>query len=182
MARPVFLSLTSRQKMGVTLVELLVAVGVISISLVGIMALKNYSSKQVMALLQKSDFIRVLVTIQGYLLDRWESIPIIETEVFDNFNFEEFKRTFDRSGVSRACFDRQGLEVAWSEDPQSPCMFKVWYYRSLVKDRLFSDVNVSNFDQAFMSRIVFKIQFRDIQTNLQKEYYFSRLKTHILSL
>jgi prepilin-type N-terminal cleavage/methylation domain-containing protein len=170
---------------GVTLVEVLIATGILAIAVGGITALQIFSLKQSQSILQRSDFIKSLQSMEADLVQDMDSIPHRQTSSFISgldFDSDQMKKSFDDEESLKTCFTSLGFRV---DEKDSTCEIKVSYYKVREDDRLYSaDQNLaqSNFKSTPISRLLYRVTFFDKGVNQSRIYYFSRLKTHILSM
>ena len=165
---------------GVTFLELTVALVILSISIAGILALKNYSSRQSIGILQRSEFVKVMDKIELDLYQQITKQPAAQIPSWSyNFNFESFKQSFGQNYVRRICYDIVGQPV----EIDSPlCEFRVSFYKIREKDKLYSMNSVNEFDYAPLVRLVYSVSYKDKVTGAEKTYYFSRVKSMLLNM
>lgn len=172
-----------RPQSGVTLIEVLIALAVLGITVGGITTLQNFSLRQTQSIYQRSDFIKTLESIEIDLVQEMDSIAYRDNSEFVSgvdFDSKELKATFDAADVSQICFSLRGFRVELA-DPS--CEILVSYYKVREEDRLYSSdkkLAGSSFMSAPISRLLYRVTFKDKGLNQARVYYFSRLKSHVL--
>jgi len=174
-----------RPQNGVSLTEVLVALAVLGVTLGGVTTLQFFSLRQAQSIYQRSDLIKSIQAIEMDLVKEMESLAYRPDSHFISglsFDSAALKASFDDAHANQICFSPLGLRVSLND---ITCEVKVSYYKVKEEDRLYSsDASLanSNFKSAPLSRLLYRATFFDKGVNQSRVYYFSRLKTHVLTM
>ncbi|MCS6837206.1 MAG: hypothetical protein NZ480_00015 [Bdellovibrionaceae bacterium] len=168
---------------GLTIVETMVAIGIVGITAVAMMYLNNYLEEQTEEILQKAEILKILSLIDYDIYQEMDFIPYRSDDgiayIYSmDLDFVKLKDSFKSKGVFSRCYSMMGQRVALSS---SECEFVVEYYKIPEIDRLYGVEPNGEFNVTGASRLVYRITFTEKVTKKQIVQYYSRLKANVLS-
>jgi hypothetical protein len=166
-----------RNSRGLSLVELIVAAGIMGVLVFAIMSMKTMVFKMSQGVLQRSSNARIIFSIQEELVKEMDSLPFRSDAAFitgPTFDQALYEASFDDTNAQKICYDKEGMQIPFTTDPV--CEFNVSYYRVQEVDRNYT----GTLSQIPLSRLVMRLNFIDSNTKTARSLYLSRLKAHVI--
>lgn len=170
---------------GFSIIEVILAAAILGLTVAAVISFQSGILKQSQSILQRSSVIRVVYSIQEDIMKDIDNLPFRKNAIFFNgakFDQDTYEKSFDDDEAQQACFDYEGH--ALNSTSNENCAIRVSYYRAQKMDRNFAGSVAyagTSFGYVPISRVFIRIKLFDNALNTEKVYYFSRLKTHVIS-